>query len=102
MTALPGVMKAAVLGEPGHIRVRELPVPELGPEDVLVQVRGASLLGADIKIRSREFFKDGGPPVDVFVPGHEYSGVVAALGSAVDEFGIGDRVVAEAHRGCMR
>jgi L-iditol 2-dehydrogenase len=102
MTALPAVMNAAVLGEPGHIRVRELPVPELGPEDVLVQVRRASLCGTDLKIRSRKFFKDGGPPVDTFVPGHEYSGVVVAVGSTVDEFDIGDRVVTEAHRGCMR
>lgn len=101
MTVVPAVMKAAVLGEPGQIRIRELPVPELGPEDVLVQVGRASLCGTDLKIRSREFFK-GNPPADDFVPGHEYAGVVVAVGSTVDEFRIGDRVVTEAHRGCMR
>ncbi|GAA3245615.1 zinc-dependent alcohol dehydrogenase [Nonomuraea helvata] len=95
-------MRAAVLGEPGQVRIRELPVPEPGPEDVLVQVRRASLCGTDLKIRSRAFFKDGGPPVDTFVPGHEYAGVVVAVGSTVDELRIGDRVVSEAHRGCMR
>jgi L-iditol 2-dehydrogenase len=99
---VPDVMKAAVLGEPGQVRVRELPVPELGHEDVLVQVHRASLCGTDLKIRSREFFKGGGPPADTFVPGHEYAGVVVAVGSTVDEFRIGDRVVTEAHRGCMR
>ncbi|MBL7517351.1 zinc-binding dehydrogenase [Frankia sp. CNm7] len=102
MTPLPSVMKAAVLGEPGQIRVRELPVPEPGPEDVLVQVCRASLCGTDLKIRSRKFFKNDGPRADTFVPGHEYAGVVVAVGSTVDEFGIGDRVVTEAHRGCMR
>ncbi|NAS27375.1 zinc-binding dehydrogenase [Herbidospora sp. NEAU-GS84] len=102
MTLLPDTMKAAVLGEPGQIRVRELPVPRPGPEDVLVRVRRASLCGTDVKIRSRDFFADGGPPPGGFVPGHEYAGVVAAVGETVEEFQIGDRVVTEAHRGCMR
>lgn len=99
---VPTRMQAAVLGEAGVMRTRELPVPEIGPEDVLVHVRRASLCGTDLKIRSRKFFSDGGPPVDEFVPGHEYAGVVAAVGSSVDEFAVGDRVVTEAHRGCMR
>lgn len=102
MTTPPQAMRAAVLGEAGVIRTRELPVPELGPDDVLVHVRRASLCGTDLKIRSRQFFTEGGPPVDTFVPGHEYAGVVAAVGSAVDELAVGDRVVTEAHRGCMR
>lgn len=99
---IPRVMRAAVLGEAGVIRARELPVPELGSDDVLVHVRRASLCGTDVKILGRSFFTDGGPPVDTFVPGHEYAGVVAAVGSAVDEFAVGDRVVTEAHRGCAR
>lgn len=102
MTTNPRTMTAAVLGEPGTIGVRELPVPAIGPEDVLVHVRRASLCGTDLKIRSHGFFPDGRPPSDTFVPGHEYAGVVAALGSSVDEFAVGDRVVTEAHRGCMR
>jgi L-iditol 2-dehydrogenase len=100
--SLPQTMQAAVLGEPGALAVTTLPVPEVGPEDVLVQVRRASLCGTDLKIRSRRFFPDGGPAAGTFVPGHEYAGVVAAVGSAVRELRIGDRVVAEAHRGCMR
>ncbi|WP_158852671.1 zinc-dependent alcohol dehydrogenase [Saccharothrix deserti] len=102
MTVIPDVMRAAVLAGPGRIRVRDLPVPEPGPEDVLVQVHRASLCGTDLKIRSRAFFKNGGPPVGTFVPGHEYAGVAVAVGSTVDELRVGDRVVAEAHRGCMR
>lgn len=100
--SLPEIMLAAVLGEAGIIETRSLRVPEIGPEDVLVHVRRASLCGTDVKIRSRRFFHDGGPPPGTFVPGHEYAGVVAAVGSTVDEFSVGDRVVTEAHRGCMR
>jgi 2-desacetyl-2-hydroxyethyl bacteriochlorophyllide A dehydrogenase len=102
MAVIAEVMRAAVLAEPGRIRVRELPVPEPGPEDVLVRVHRASLCGTDLKIRSRAFFPDGGPPPGAFVPGHEYAGEVAAVGATVDEFRVGDRVVTEAHRGCMR
>ncbi|WAU82545.1 zinc-binding dehydrogenase [Streptomyces sp. Qhu-G9] len=100
--SLPETMQAAVLGEPGVIRTTTLPLPPVGPEDVLVHVRRASLCGTDLKVRSRHFFPDGGPAPDVFVPGHEYAGVVAAVGDTVDEFRVGDRVVTEAHRGCMR
>lgn len=99
---LPSTMRASVLGGAGIIHTREMPVPDVGPDDVLVHVRRASLCGTDLKIRSRAFFKDGGPEIDTFVPGHEYAGVVAAVGSSVDEFRVGDRVVTEAHRGCMR
>lgn len=95
-------MLAAVLGDPGVIETTRLPVPSVGPDDVLVRVRRASLCGSDLKIRSRRFFSDGGPPPGTFVPGHEYAGVVAAVGSSVDEFSIGDRVVTEGHRGCTR
>ncbi|MER6394773.1 zinc-binding dehydrogenase [Kitasatospora sp. NPDC001603] len=99
---LPETMQAVVLGEPGTIATTTLPLPRPGPEDVLVHVRRASLCGTDLKIRSRRFFPDGGPQPGTFVPGHEYAGVVVAVGETVDELRVGDRVVTEAHRGCMR
>lgn len=42
------------------------------------------------------------PPYGQFIFGHEYAGEVAAVGSTVDEFQVGDRVVVEAHLGCRR
>ncbi len=42
------------------------------------------------------------PPYGDFIFGHEYAGDVAAVGSTVDEFQVGDRVVVEAHMGCRR
>jgi L-iditol 2-dehydrogenase len=91
-----------MLQEAGTLTVVDKPVPDIGPDEVLVQVQRASLCGTDLKIRSRKFFPDGGPPPGTFTPGHEYAGIVAAVGSTVDEFRVGDRVVAEAHRGCGR
>lgn len=99
---IPASMTAAVLGAPGQMLVVNKPVPAVGPDEVLVQVYRATLCGTDVKIRSRKFFPDGGPPAGSFTPGHEYAGVVAAVGATVDEFAVGDRVVSESHRGCMR
>jgi L-iditol 2-dehydrogenase len=95
-------MRAAVLGSAGRISVTDKPLPRIGAEDVLVRVRRATLCGTDLSIRSHAFFGDAGPPAGTFTPGHEYAGVVVAVGASVDEFAVGDRVVAEAHRGCMR
>ncbi|WP_370501303.1 zinc-binding dehydrogenase [Mycolicibacterium sp. jd] len=102
MEPLPETMKAAVLGEPGQLHVVNKPVPAIAHDEVLVRVHRATLCGTDLKIRSRKFFPTGGPPPGTFTPGHEYAGVVVAVGSSVDEVAVGDRVVAEAHRGCMR
>jgi 2-desacetyl-2-hydroxyethyl bacteriochlorophyllide A dehydrogenase len=99
---VPRPMRAAVLWGPGEIVLRTKPVPEVGPEDVLVRVEKASLCGTDLKILSRKFFADGGPPPGEFTSGHEYAGTVAAVGRSVVELRVGQRVVSEAHRGCMR
>lgn len=95
-------MSAAVLGGPGQLNVVRKPVPEIAHDEVLVQVHRATLCGTDLKIRDRSFFPGDGPPPGEFTPGHEYAGVVVAVGSSVDEFTVGDRVVSEAHRGCSR
>jgi L-iditol 2-dehydrogenase len=64
-------------------------------------VEAASLCGTDLTLREGSFFPSQ-PPPGTFTPGHEYAGTVVATSADVDEFEIGDRVVVEAHRGCMR
>lgn len=99
--SLPRTMRSAVVFGPADLRVVEKPVPEPGPGEVLLRVQAASLCGTDLKIRAGSFFPSQ-PPPGTFTPGHEYAGTVVALGPTVDEFAPGDRVVVEAHRGCMR
>jgi L-iditol 2-dehydrogenase len=94
-------MRAAVICGPDDLRVIEKPVPTPGPGEVLLRVAAASLCGTDLRIRAGSFFP-AQPPPGTFTPGHEYAGTVVALGPTVDELAIGDRVVVEAHRGCMR
>lgn len=94
-------MRAAVIFGPDDLRVVEKPTPTPGAGEVLLRVEAASLCGTDLKIRAGSFFPSQ-PPPGTFTPGHEYAGTVVALGPAVDELAVGDRVVVEAHRGCMR
>jgi len=56
--------------------------------------------GTDLKIFDGHFPQT--PPFGQFTPGHEWTGTVAATGSQVDEFTVGDRVCIEAHSGCGR
>jgi 2-desacetyl-2-hydroxyethyl bacteriochlorophyllide A dehydrogenase len=98
---VPRTMRSAVIFGPSELRVIEKSVPEPGPGEVLLRVEAASLCGTDLKIRAGSFFPSQ-PEPGTFTPGHEYAGTVVTVGPTVAEFVPGDRVVVEAHRGCMR
>lgn len=91
-------MKAAVYHGPGGLRVEEVPVRELKDNEVKIQVKYCGICGTDIHI----FHGDGGccdvtPPL---VPGHEFSGVVAEVGSKVKTVKVGDRVTGDPNDMC--
>ena len=97
---IPEKMKAAVLVDWNDVQLKEMPVPEPGPEEVLIQVKSCSICGGDVKIITRGMLNQ--PPMGDFIIGHEYAGVIVKKGSSVDEFEIGDRVTVEVHKGCGR
>lgn len=84
--------------EPG-LWMEEVPVPQIGPNDVLIRVRKAAICGTDIHIYSWDEWSQRTVPVPIVV-GHELTGEVAELGSAVTGFQKGDRVSAEGHITC--
>ena len=94
-------MKAARLFGPNDLRIVDTPIPELGAHDVLTRVRRAGICGTDYSIYTGEFsfVKNGGVRFP-FTPGHEWSGVVAAVGGEVTRFKIGDRVVGDTCVSC--
>ena len=82
-------MKALKLYAPGDLRLEETPIPTIGAEDVLVQVEAVGVCGSDIpRILSYGAYHPG------LTMGHEFSGVVSRIGEQVDQWGIGQRVVA--------
>lgn len=89
-------MKAVVYPEPNKFEIREVPIPEPGPGEVLIKVRSTTICATDMKIFT------GNWPGAKFphTPGHEWSGDVVALGTGVDKVKVGDRVGVEVHVGC--
>jgi 2-desacetyl-2-hydroxyethyl bacteriochlorophyllide A dehydrogenase len=82
-------MKAVQLIKPGqHLELQELPVPETGPEDVLVRVKAAGICHSDAHYRAG---KSRVEPLPLTL-GHEVAGVVEKVGSAISNFKTGDRV----------
>lgn len=78
--------------EPGSVELREVPVPDIGEEDVLLQIEAASICGSDLhQYAGKQSWKVNYP----VILGHEFAGVIAKLGTRVKAFKEGDRVVSE-------
>jgi alcohol dehydrogenase len=84
-------MKAAVFVEPGRIVLDEKPVPDVGPLDALVRITTTTICGTDVHILKGEY-----PVAKGLTVGHEPVGVIEKLGSAVQGYREGQRVVAGA------
>ena len=85
--SLPSEMTAAVLHAPGDLRIEQVPVPQPGPGEVLIEVGACGICGSDVP---RVLTK--GTYSFPLIPGHEFAGTVAALGADVDEWDEGDEV----------
>jgi L-iditol 2-dehydrogenase len=78
--------------KPGSVEVREVPVPEINEDEVLLAVGGVSVCGSDV----HQYHGSQSWPVNTpVILGHEFGGIVAAKGSRVKGFKEGDRVVSE-------
>ncbi len=78
--------------EPHSVELRELPIPEIGEEDVLFKVQSVGICGSDLhQYTGKQSWKVNYP----VVLGHEFAGSIARLGARVNGFKEGDRVVSE-------
>jgi threonine dehydrogenase-like Zn-dependent dehydrogenase len=84
-------MKAAIFVEPNRIVLDEKPVPEIGPLDALIRITTTTICGTDIHILKGEY-----PVAKSLTIGHEPVGVIEKLGSSVQGFKEGQRVIAGA------
>ncbi len=86
--------------EPG-IWMQNQPVPEIGPDDVLVKVHKTGICGTDVHIYKWDEWAAKTVPVPM-ITGHEYAGEIAAVGSGVTNLTVGQRVSGEGHVVGMR
>lgn len=83
-------MRAAVIADVGVMDVTTVDDPTPGPREVVVQVAACGLCGTDLHILEGEF-----APTLPVIPGHEFAGVVEAVGAEVDELQPGTRVAVD-------
>jgi L-iditol 2-dehydrogenase len=92
-------MLAAVLYGKEQVRMEQVPVPAIGPGDILVRVRTALTCGTDVKVFRRGYHARMLVPPALF--GHEFAGDVLAVGESVTRFQPGQRVVAANSAPCL-
>lgn len=89
-----GTMRAAVYTGDSRVEVQEVPVPRIGPGEILVRVEACGICHTDLKKVEHDLL----PPPRIY--GHETAGVVVSVGEGVTRFVPGDRVIAFHHIPC--
>ena len=89
-------MKAALYEGVKSVSIVDRPMPKAGPGEAVVKIALCGICGTDLHI----YFEGMLPPP--FVPGHENVGTIVELGEGVEEFAVGDRVVAGPPGSCSR
>lgn len=77
---------------PGNLSLMDWPVPQLGDDDLLIEVKAAGICGSDLRMKNLGNSENLRAPV---VVGHEFVGIVAAVGKNVKGFFVGQRVVSD-------
>jgi len=88
-------MKAAVYYGQQDIRIEEIPIPEIGDDEILVQMKACGICGSDLM----DWYLKPRVPL---VLGHEPAGTVAKKGKKVETFSVGDRIFAHHHVACLK
>jgi L-iditol 2-dehydrogenase len=92
--AIPATMQAAVYRGRNDVRLETVPVPGIGPGELLVRVHTCGICGTDLKKIST------GSHSAPRIFGHETAGLVVAAGEGVTDYKVGDRVVVFHHIPC--
>ncbi len=87
-------MKAAVYYSSQDIRIEEMPTPEIGDGEILVNMKACGVCGSDLM----DWYLKPRTPL---VLGHEPAGIIEKKGKKVDKFNVGDRVFVHHHVACL-
>ncbi len=97
----PSINRSVVITGPNHHALSESKLPYLNDDEVMVKVGYVGVCSTDLDVLGGklDYYRSGWAKYPI-VPGHEFSGTVARIGSAVDGFTVGDKVVGECIIGC--
>ena len=85
--------QALAIGGPERIEFTQIDLPEPGDDQVLIDVRACGICGSDLRL-----YRQG--EMDSAFFGHEFSGKVVSVGTAIEDFKVGDRIAAGLARAC--
>lgn len=94
VSPIPGTMRAVVYRGVNDVRLEEVPVPEIGLGEILIRVHSCGICGTDLK----KIATGSHSAPRIF--GHETAGTIAAVGTNVKKFQVGDRVMVFHHIPC--
>jgi len=86
-------MRVAMYYSNQDVRLEEMPVPQIGPGEVMMRVEASGICGTDLL----EWYRLHKAPL---VLGHEVTGVIAAVGEGMKRYKVGDRICAAHHVPC--
>lgn len=94
-------MKAIRFMQPEVIEYSEIPVPQVGRNEILAEIAYAGFCATDIELLTGEMvhIKNGNTTYPI-IPGHEWSGTVVAVGEDVRDFKVGDHITSDVSLGC--
>ncbi len=90
------MMKAVVQEKPKVLTLKQVPVPEIGDDEVLIKVKLTGICGTDWSIYTGKYSADRLP----LIPGHEFCGQIEQLGRNAKGLKVGDRVTADINMSC--
>jgi threonine dehydrogenase-like Zn-dependent dehydrogenase len=90
------MMKAAVVERPNVIAIKQVPVPEIADNEVLIRVKYTGICGTDWSIYTGKYSSENLP----LIAGHEFSGTIAQAGKKTKGLKEGDRVTADINMAC--
>ena len=91
-------MKSAVFYEKHNLVIEDIPMPEVGPDDVLIKVKACGICGTDVHIFNGDEGAAATPAGTVL--GHEFAGIVEKIGENVKGIVVGDRVCVDPNKLC--
>lgn len=92
---MAAMMRAVIFESAGRVALKTVPCPDPPPDGVLIRVKACGLCGTDVHLYRGEF-----PAQYPLIPGHEFAGVIAEVGSQVKGWRVGERVIADPNIAC--